>query len=425
MAEFTGTVIDFDYKGRGITKKDGVAVFLNGGIIGDEVKYEITKQKKNWYEGKIIKILKESNFRKKSPCKYSKKCGGCDFLELPYEIQKEWKRKSVLQQMKRIAKLELDIEEVISSSQLTHYRNHMQFQVKNGRIGLYGKNSKDLVEIESCLMQSENSNRVLQILKHWKKIRHLDLIGIRSNEKDEIMLILVSKQKLPKLNDILPLLLDAHVVSIYENINSSKKYHYSRSFTKIFGKDQLEEKLLDLQYELSPNSFYQVNRRATEQLYKKAFELLQPSKDDILYDLYCGIGTISLSAAPKVKEVIGVEIIPEAIENARNNAIKNGIENVRFMAGSAEEIIPRLWEEENILPDCIILDPPRAGLDRTLIEFFRQNPVKKILYISCNSATQARDLTFWRDTYHVEEIIGVDLFPNTVHVETIVLMSRE
>lgn len=421
---FSGIIVDFDYKGRGITKKDGAAVFLNGGIIGDYVKYEVIKQKKNFYEGKILSIEKKSAQRKKSPCKYSTHCGGCDFLEYPYHLQREWKEKLVANQIQRIGKIDHSIEHLVESPQRTHYRNHMQFQVENGKIGLYRKNSNQLIEIDHCLMQSKNSNQVLQILKNWKKIRHIKLVGIRSNEKDEIMLILVAKQTLPKINDILPKLLDAGVVSIYENINSSNRYHYSKNFTKIFGKEQLEEQLMNLKFELSPASFYQVNRQATERLYQKALELLSPSKDDILYDLYCGIGTISLSAASIVKEVIGVEIVPEAIENARVNAQKNHIENARFIAGSAEKIIPKLWEEEGILPDCVIVDPPRSGLDVQLIEFLKENPVDKMVYISCNPSTQARDINLLKGTYEVNTIVPVDLFPNTAHVETVALLSK-
>jgi len=217
-------------------------------------------------------------------------------------------------------------------------------------------------------------------------------------------------------------LIDSVVKSIYLNYNSSDK-HYSREFEKIYGENYIEEKILDLNYKVSPQSFFQINRSATEKLYEKAIEYLEIKEDDKVFDLYCGVGSISLSVAKKGAEVIGIEIVESAVENARKNADNNKIE-ARFAKGAAEDIIERLWQEERISPNKIIVDPPRRGLDEKLVNFLKENPVERIVYISCNPATQARDLKSLKEVYKVEKISLVNLFPKTSHVETVALLSK-
>ncbi|MDO5715773.1 MAG: 23S rRNA (uracil(1939)-C(5))-methyltransferase RlmD [Tissierellia bacterium] len=422
---YRGMIIDFDYQGHGVTKLDNATVFLDGGMIGDQVEYIVTKKKRNFLKGRIIEILKPSSDRIPSPCPYSSTCGGCDFLEYPYEKELLWKQNLVKNNMKRIGEIEGDVQKIVPSTEIFHYRNHMQFQVKGKQVGLFSKNSRTITEIDTCLMQSPNGNKVLKIMKEWKKIHHLDRIGIRSNQKDEILLILVSKKSVPKLNSILPDLLEAGVISIYENINPSNRHHYSKNFHKIFGKDLLTEKLGSYSYRLSPQSFFQINRQMTEKLYQVALDQLDLDHQDLVYDLYSGIGTISLKAAQGAGKVIGIEIEEQAVENARDNAVRNGITNTRFIAGAAEEGIIQLKEQEDLTPNAVIVDPPRGGLDPSLVQFLTDHPVEKILYISCNPATQARDIKMWKGHYKVERIIPVDMFPRTAHVECVVLLSRE
>ncbi|MBU5669380.1 23S rRNA (uracil(1939)-C(5))-methyltransferase RlmD [Peptoniphilus sp. MSJ-1] len=425
MAEnnFIGEIVDFDFKGKGIVKLDGVPVFLDGGIIGDKVEFQITKKKKNFCNGKIIKIIKKSSKRVKSPCIYSKTCGGCDFLELDSEEELKWKVRDINNNLKKISGIDIEVSEIIQSEKLFEYRNNMQFQVKDGKIGLYEKNSRDITPIKKCLMQSKNANKVLEILWNFKHINKLKRIGIRTNYKDEVLLILVTKSEKVDIKSIIYELINSNVKSIYMNYNSGDKYHYSREFELIYGDQTLEEKLLDIKYEISPESFFQVNRLTTEKLYEKAIEYIEPKEEEKIYDLYCGVGSITLSVARYDAELIGIEIVEKAVEDARKNAENNNLE-ARFIAGASEDIIEKLKDEEKIYPDKIILDPPRKGLDESLANFLVENPVERIVYISCNPSTQARDLKILKEKYKIEKIAAVNLFPNTVHVETIAVLSK-
>ena len=421
--KFTREIIDFDFKGLGMTKVDGLPVFLDGGVIGDEVEFLITKKKKNFCKGKILNIRKKSKDRVKSPCPYFKECGGCDFLNYSDEMELKWKEEDVNKNLEKIAGLDIKVEEVFDSLEKTHYRNNMQFQVQDGLIGLYGKNSKDIVAIKNCIMQRDIANEVLKIMWRFRKLKDLKRIVIRTNYKGEVLLILVTRDGEVEIKDVLPDLIDAGVKSIYLNYNAGDKFHYSREFEKIYGEDAIGEKLLDINYKISPESFFQINRLSTEKLYQKAIEFLEPKEEDIIYDLYCGVGSISLSVAKSKAQVIGIEIVDSAVDDARINAENNSIE-ARFIKGAAEEAIEKLWEEEKISPNKIIVDPPRKGLDEKMVNFLKENPVERIVYISCNPATQARDLKSLKEVYRVEKVALVNLFPNTAHCETVALLSK-
>lgn len=421
--KFIREIIDFDFKGLGMTKVDGLPVFLDGGVIGDQVEFLITKKKKNFCKGKILNTVKKSKDRVNSPCPYFKDCGGCDFLNYSDNMELKWKEEDVNKNLEKIAGLDIKVDEVLDSPEKTHYRNNMQFQVRDGVIGLYGKNSKDIVAIKNCLMQRDKANEVLQIMWRYKKLKDLKRIGIRTNYKGEVLLILVTRDGEVEIKDVLPDLIDAGVKSIYLNYNGGDKFHYSREFEKIYGEDTIEEKLLDINYKISPESFFQINRLATEKLYQKAIEYLEPRAEDKIYDLYCGVGSISLSVAKNGAQVIGIEIVDRAVDDARINAENNNI-NARFVKGAAEEVIEKLWEEEKISPNKIIVDPPRKGLDEKLVNFLKENPVERLVYISCNPATQARDLKSLKEVYRVQKVALVNLFPNTAHVECIALIQR-
>ena len=422
--KFIGEILDFDFKGLGMTKLNGKPVFLDAGVIGDKVEFIVTKNKKNFSKGKITNIIKKSKDRVESPCPYFKECGGCDFLNYSDEKELKWKEKDVNKNLNRLAGLNIEVQEVIDSPEKIKYRNNMQFQVRDGKIGLFAKNSKEIIPIKNCIMQRDLANEVLKIMWKYKKLKDLKRIGIRTNYKGEVLLILVSKKGKLEIKDILSDLIDLGVKSIYINYNKEDRTHYSREFEKIFGDDSIEEELLGIKYKISPESFFQINRLATEELYKKAIEYLDPKEDDKIYDLYCGVGSISLSVAKNESDVTGIEIVDSAVDDARENAEKNEIE-ARFVKGSAEEAIEKLWEEEKKYPNKIIVDPPRKGLDEKLVNFLKENPVDRIVYISCNPATQARDLKSLKEIYNVEKISIVNLFPNTAHVESVVLMSRK
>lgn len=421
--KFIGEILDFDFKGLGMTKLNGKPVFLDAGVIGDKVEFIVTKNKKNFSKGKITNIIKKSKDRVESPCPYFKECGGCDFLNYSDEKELKWKEKDVNKNLNRLAELNIEVQEVIDSPEKIKYRNNMQFQVRDGKIGLFAKNSKEIIPIKKCIMQKDSANEVLRIMWKYKKLKDLKRIGIRTNYKGEVLLILVSKKGKLEIKDILSDLIDLGVRSIYINYNKEDRTHYSREFEKIFGDDSIEEELLEIKYKISPESFFQINRLATEELYKKAIEYLDPKENDKIYDLYCGVGSISLSVARRECDVTGIEIVDSAVDDARENAENNKIE-ARFVKGSAEEAIEKLWQEEKKYPNKIIVDPPRKGLDEKLVNFLKENPVDRIVYISCNPATQARDLKSLKEVYKVEKISIVNLFPNTAHVETVVLMSK-
>ncbi|EFA90047.1 23S rRNA (uracil(1939)-C(5))-methyltransferase RlmD [Peptoniphilus lacrimalis] len=421
--ELIGQIIDFDYKGMGMTKLDDIPVFLDKGVIGDKVSYTITKDKKSFYKGRVTKILKKSKDRVESPCKYFNKCGGCDFLNYKYEKSLDWKKQSVNNKLQRISELDIKVSKVNSSEKTFNYRNNMQFQVKNGKIGLYMKNSKEIVPIEHCLMQSTNANKTLKILTKFKNLEKIKTLGIRTNYKDQVMLIISSKEKINKLNLILGDLIDANVVSIYENINNRKNAHYGDEFNLLYGQEYLEEKINKLYYKLSPASFFQVNREQAENLYNKAMEFLQVKENEKIADLYSGVGTLSLEIASRKAQTLGVEIVEEAIEDARINAQKNKLQ-ARFICGKSEEILEKIQTDEKIKMDKILVDPPRKGMDKKLVDYLNKNSYEKIVYISCNPATLARDLKILKEKYKVEKVEIFDLFPYTSHVEVITLLSK-
>lgn len=418
-------IIDFDYKGNGVAKYDGRVVFLDGGIIGDKVLAKLTDEKKSFYKGKVLKIIEKSKDRVKSNCPYSHRCGGCDFLEYKYNKQLEWKEEKVQNDLLRIGGVDAKINNIIGMENPYYYRNNVQLQVRDEKMGFFEKNSKNIVEIDNCLIAKEEINNVIKLLKNWKGLRSVKTISIRENYKKEIMIVFITEEKVQKLKSILSDLIDLKVVSIFENINKKSKYRFSNKFNKLYGEDYFIDKIADLEFKLSKESFFQVNPYQVEKLYKAALDNLDINKDDIIFDLYCGIGTISLMAAKEAKEVIGVEVVEKAVEDARVNAELNKIDNVRFIAGKSELIIERLIEEEKIIPNKIILDPPRAGIEESLVEKILEIKPEKIAYISCNPSTQARDIALLKDQYKIDFVQPVDMFSNTVHIECVIGMQRK
>lgn len=417
-------IIDFDYKGRGFAKDEGKAYFLDGGVIGDKVLASIKEEKKKYTIAKIDKILEPSEDRVESKCKYSSLCGGCDFLSYKYSKQLNWKKNKVETDLNRIGQLDVKVDQIFGMENPYNYRNNIQLKVKDGKLGYYIKNSRNLIPVDKCIIAEEEINKAINILKDWKGLSSINDIIIRENYKKELMIILVTKNKVSKINNLLGKLLDINLVSLYENINKNPRFRFGKEFNKLYGKDYLIDKLFDFQFKVSPSSFFQVNRLQTEKLYKLAVEGLDLKKEDIVLDLYCGIGTISMLAAKGSKEVIGVEISEKAIEDARFNQELNKVENTRFIAGKSEDIIEKLIEEENIIPNKVILDPPRSGIDEKLVNKLLELKVEKIAYVSCNSSTQARDLKLLKEAYKIDKVYAVDMFCNSVHVETIALLSK-
>lgn len=434
-----GEVIDFTHEGNGLIKIDDFVVFLDGGIIKDKVEVEITKVKKNFALGKITKIIEKSEDR--SDISSIEKDTGLPLIEYDYKKQLEYKKKKVESDLNKFAGLDINVEDTIGMDNPYEYRNHVQIPVvryaDKTYIGFFKQSSKSVLDIDETILLNSYGNEVFKIVKEYilennlgygKKenkgyIRH---IGIRINKLNEIMLILVTnKDKLPLKDELIEKLKDSNVISIYQNINSSKSsLVYGRKYIKIYGNDYIEDYIGDFKYNISPKSFFQVNSRQTEVLYNKAIEYLEPEKEDIIYDLYCGIGTISMFAAKKAKKVIGIEVVKEAIDDANKNKELNNIDNIEFLTGETEKVLPELVEKSSI-GNKVILDPPRAGCEEDLLKTILQLNPERIVYVSCNPSTLARDINILQEKYRVKNVQPVDMFPHTAHIETVAILVKK
>ena len=419
-------IIDYDHTGRGLGKADGAVVFTDGGFIGDKVLVEIIKCKKRFFEGEILEYIEKTKDRVKNPCPYGKLCGGCSFLGWNYEKELEWKKSRVQDVMDRIADLEVKVEDVVYMKEPYGYRNHMQFHQGGKYFGLFDKKAKGIVPIKSCLMQKEKANKYLEEIQGKSYVADFDKLGLRTNSQGQVMAIFVSKKPLTEsnLHKIVADAIDCKIDSLYFSLNKNPKYHYGKDFDHLYGLEYLEEELGGYKFQISPSSFFQVNLAQAEKLAAMVKESLKNREWDIVMDLFCGIGSLSLPLSEFSKEVIGVEINPKAIDDARDTASKNGKENLRYIAGRVEKILPRLLEEENLSPQALVLDPPRAGVEEEALQSILESLPERITYVSCNPSTLARDLKVLGQKYRVEKVIPVDMFPRTAHVETIALIQK-
>lgn len=438
-----GNIIDFTHEGNGVLKIDNFAIFVTGGVIGDKVTVKIDEIKRNFAIGSIVEIIKPSEDRIDLDFPLNESMGGIPFIEYKYEKQLEWKRNKVQMDLAKIAKLtDIEVKDTIGMERPFGYRNHVQIPVgeSDGETltGFFQINSNHIVDMDESLLQPEVGNRILKIIKAWIKeynikaynkqtkkgiLRH---IGIRTNrDKKAMVIIVIGVDKLPRENELIEMLIKEDVVSIYININKmNSSIIYGSQYKKLYGEDRLIDYLGDHKFYLSPNSFFQINRTQAEVLYNKAIEYLDLNEEDVVYDLYCGIGTISIYMANKVKRVYGVEIIKDAIQDAKDNALVNNIDNIEFLLGKSEEVLPRLIKKGK-LGNKILLDPPRKGCEPEVLETIAKISPKKIVYISCNSTTMARDVKYLVDNgYKVIEVQPIDVFPHTSHVECVVGIQK-
>ncbi|WP_077368436.1 23S rRNA (uracil(1939)-C(5))-methyltransferase RlmD [Anaerosalibacter sp. Marseille-P3206] len=432
-----GEIVDISHEGGGIVKVNNFTIFLDRGLIGDIVKFEVAKLKKSYGMGKVLDIIKSSNYRIKPKCNVSNRCGGCQFQSFDYKAQLEWKKKKVKNDLIKIAGLEdIKINDTIGMDSPYRYRNNVQIPVAISKgkslIGFYERGSYKIVETDTCILQGETGDRIIRILKEFinkyniTAIRHL---GIRTNKDNEVMVILVTQSRqLPHNDDLINMIIKKcpNVVSIYQNINRRKgPVVYGDKFIKLYGKEKIIDYIGDLKFNISPNSFFQVNSIQTEVLYKKAIEFLGLSGDETVFDLYCGIGSISLFLSKQAKKVYGIEVVKEAILDARENAKLNKIDNVEFIHGTSEEVFPKLVEK-GIKADKLVLDPPRKGCDQKVLDTIIEIEPQSVVYVSCNPSTLARDVGYLVEKgYKVEEVQPVDMFPWTGHVECIALIQKE
>lgn len=439
-------VIDFTHEGKGVIKVDNFAIFVEGGLIGDRVEAEINKVKKNFAIGKVTKIIEPSEDRIKLDFPIKESMGGIPLIEYRYSKQLDWKRNKVETDLEKIAKItDVKINETIGMEYPFRYRNHVQIPVGNEEgktvTGFYQLNTNYIVDMEESILQAEIGNKILSIIKTWieeynipsydkdKQEGVLRHIGIRTNKDNEAMVILVTaSKKLPKKDELINMLTSElkEVKSIYHNVNTTKSsLVYGDNYKHIYGEEKLIDSIGYREFYISPNSFFQINRTQAEVLYSKVIEYLNPSKEDIVFDLYCGIGTISIYIADKVKYVYGVESVKQAVEDADENKKLNNVENTEFIFARSEIILDRLVEE---VPEAnkIILDPPAKGCEKELLETIVKMSPEKIVYVSCNPATMARDTkVLVANGYKIKEVQPIDMFPHGTTVEAVTLLVKE
>ena len=434
-------------EGMGVSHIDGFCVFISGTVDGDLVKALVLKVKSGYAYAKVTQIIKPSPYRIDSPCPAFSKCGGCQLMHIDYEKQLSIKKEIIENALTRIGKLDVPVSEMIGNDTPFRYRNKMIFPIgidRNGKkiCGFYRERSHDIVELDDCLLGDEIISKIIKVVMAfiekykitvYNEEQHKGIVRrlfIRKGfHTKEIMVVLsINAKTLPhyaELADNISKISD-DIKSVILNFNTKKTNAVlGDENAVIFGAETISDYLLGMKYEISPHSFFQINPYQTEKLYNKALELADIGENDNVMDLYCGIGTISLSAAKKAKSVIGVEIVEQAILNARKNAEENGIKNVTFYASDASEIVPKLIDSgEN--PDIVILDPPRKGSDeKTLASIIKANP-KRIVYVSCNPATLARDLRFLEDNgYKTKSVCGVDMFSQTMHIESVAILVKK
>lgn len=433
---------DITTEGQGVGHIENMAVFVDGGVPGDVLEVEIWQKKKNYCVATLKSIIHPSPDRIEPDCPYAGKCGGCQLRHIRPEAQEAVKEKIVANALKHIGGFEhLEIKPILSMDNPLRYRNKAQYKLSQHGVGFYAKGTHDVIPITDCLTQPESCQALIQVIGgivkgglvsiYDEKKHRGALRGVvqRTNQKGENMLILVSNQnKLPNTRAIVNLLCEKvpNVKSIYLNINQTRgNTVLGRENRLLYGDTQLTETIGERSYLISPNSFFQVNSVQTEVLYDIAKNMASLTGTEIVFDLYCGTGTIGLYMADQIKKLYGVEIVPEAIEDAKKNAVLNHVDNATFIVGKAEDEAKKL-AEQGVRPDVIILDPPRKGCAPSLITTIQSLETPRIVYVSCNPATLARDLKALSGVgYQVEIVQPVDLFPGTGHVETVVLLGRK
>ena len=439
---YTGTVEGYSSEGLGIVRLDGAVVFVPQAIRGEEIDLRITKVMKTAAAGEIVKIHNLSPERTKPECPYFGKCGGCDFQHMSYTEELWAKRQRVQDALTRLGGTDLQVEEILGAKDPTHYRNKSQYPVgADGAIGFFRARSHQVVPIDRCLIQSEVSDRTAKAVGNWMKryrvsaydettgkglVRH---IYVRVNRKGESLCCVIANGKqLPREPELAAYVRAAApgTVGVVLNTNTKKgNVILGEKYRTLWGQDFLMDTLCGLQFKLSVPSFYQVNRDQAEVLYGKALEFAALTGEETVLDLYCGTGTITLCLAKQAKKAIGAEIVPPAIEDAKENAARNNIENAEFFCGDAADIAAKL-EREGLRPDVIAVDPPRKGLAPEVIAYVAGMGPKRVVYVSCDPATLGRDVKIFDGFgYKAVRAAAVDMFPGTRHVETVVLLSRE
>ena len=442
--EYIVDIIDNGFEGEGIAKIDGFTIFIPGAIKGEKVRILIVKVLSSHAFGKLLEILEASKYRQEADCSTYKRCGGCNLRHIKYEETLKMKQNAVQSLVNKTLKNKLQVQETIGMDNPYHYRNKAQYPVgidKKGEpvIGVFANRTHEVIPIEKCLIQNPKSEEITKFILNFIKKEHISVyneetrkglfrhivikVGIKTGE---IMCILVINGKtIPKEEIIIKNLVENFplIKTIVKNINNKNtNVILGQDNINVYGDGHIEDILGEYKFKISPLSFYQVNPIQAEKLYELGVKMAEISKENTVFDLYCGIGTISIFMAKYAKKVYGVEIVEDAIKDAKENAKLNNATNTEFFAGDTEIVLDELINQKKVIPDIVMFDPPRKGLAKNSINNILNIRPKKIVYISCNPATLVRDLAEFESLYEVKSIVPVDMFPFTSHVECVSLL---
>ena len=422
--------------GEGIGYDHGVPVFIPGALMHETVDVKITQEKEKYKTAKLIRVIRKSKDRVEPECRYCDSCRACTLMHLKYERQLNYKKQTLKQALKKYADIDMPVS-IIKNDNIYHYRNKFKlpFGMEKGKIvtGMYESERGRFVPIEDCVIHEEVLEKVRkQILEIMNKYK-LKAYNERTREGYRSLIMRTFNNKIALVfvvgdnTDLEPMLSDLtrieEVSSIYYSVNTNKKYinALENDLVHVFGKNCLNARINDLKLVFTPKSFFQLNTRQAEVLYDEAVSLIDENDEEVL-EAYCGVGVMSLMAARKAKHVTGVEIVPDAIDNAKKNARYNKIDNVDFVVGDSGSVMEEISKEKQL--DCLIVDPPRTGLDEKMINSILNSNAKKLIYVSCNPSTLAKNLNVLKEYYNIESIRAIDVFSNTEHVESIVYLAR-
>lgn len=439
--EYTVAIEGYSGEGAGVARIDGFVVFVSGALRGEVCRVLILKVLKSAAFAKVLEVLAPSPHRIAPDCPYFPRCGGCTYRHMDYAEELALKRRRVQDNLARIGGSEVEVEEILGAAETRRYRNKAQYPVSpDGRIGFYRARTHEVIDTRECLLVKPEADAAAEAVRQYMRdfraagydertrrglLRH---VYVRSNTRGECLIcLLVNGKRLPHEAELVERLRRAcpKAVGIVLGENTRRdNVILGERYRTLWGADRLEDVLCGRVFRLSVPSFYQVNREQAERLYAKAIEYTQLTGEETVLDLYCGAGTITLALAPHAKRVLGAEIVPEAIDDARENAARSGVENAEFFCGDASDVAKKL-AQENLRPDVITVDPPRKGLAEDVVESIARMQPERVVYVSCDSATMARDVKrFATLGYRAVRACAVDLFPRADHVETICLLSK-
>ena len=443
--EYVVDIMDNGFEGEGIAKIDNFTIFIPNTIKGERVRIMIVKVLSSHAFGKLIEILKASPVRETEDCQTYKRCGGCQLRHIKYEETLKIKQNAVQSLVNKTLKQKIEVEETLGMENPYHYRNKAQYPLginKEGKpvMGVFANRTHEIIPIQNCLIQNKQAEEVAKFIfdfivknkisiydekKQKGLMRHIvTKIGIKT--KEIMCILVVNGNEIPQEKELINQVIMhfPNVKTIVKNINKQNtNVILGKENITIYGDGFIKDKLGEFVFKISPLSFYQVNPIQAQRLYQIGVDAAQITKQDIVFDLYCGIGTISLFMAPFAKSVYGIELVEEAVCAARENALINKIDNAQFIAGDVEKILDDLINKQKIIPDIVMVDPPRKGLDRKSIDNILRISPKRLVYISCNPATLVRDLSALEGLYEIKRLKPVDMFPFTSHVECVAVLQ--